>query len=104
MPGLSSTDRWPYSLPQRATRARGRSRDCSGAHSSAATSPLVEPTHCTGIASSPKALNTWLQDVRISEGALFRGIDRHGNLHAGGLSGQAVTDIIKAAVQRAGLD
>lgn len=49
------------------------------------------------------ALRTWLAAGRISEGPVFRSIDRHGNL-GGRLDGRDVARILKAAAERAGVD
>lgn len=50
------------------------------------------------------ALNVWLAAARISEGSLFRGIDRWGNLSARAIDPKAVNDILKQRVLEAGLD
>ena len=54
-------------------------------------------------------LQTWLgalakQDPSITDGALFRSIDRWGRVGRHGLSGQAVNDILKSRAARAGLE
>lgn len=54
-------------------------------------------------------LMAWLealsrQEPPITEGAIFRRIDRWGRIGKFGLSGKAVNDIIKKAADRAGLD
>lgn len=50
-----------------------------------------------------RTLNLWLRRSQITEGAVFRHIDRHGNLHDG-LQAAAVNDIVKRAVESIGLD
>lgn len=51
-----------------------------------------------------RAMQEWLQAAGISEGAVFRGMNRHGQLISSRLSGRAVADIIKRAADAAGLD
>ncbi|MER9248859.1 site-specific integrase [Mesorhizobium sp. M0590] len=50
------------------------------------------------------ALKDWLERARISEGAVFRGIDRWGNLEKRALTPQSVNLILKRRVAEAGLD
>jgi site-specific recombinase XerC len=50
------------------------------------------------------ALQEWLERARISEGAVFRGIDRWGHLERKALTPQAVNLILKRRVAEAGLD
>ncbi|WP_353646524.1 site-specific integrase [Mesorhizobium sp. WSM2239] len=50
------------------------------------------------------ALKDWLTRSGISEGAVFRGIDRWGNLEKRALTPQAVNLILKRRVAEAGLD
>ncbi|WP_353646141.1 site-specific integrase [Mesorhizobium sp. WSM2239] len=50
------------------------------------------------------ALKDWLMRSGISEGAVFRGIDRWGNLEKRALTPQAVNLILKRRVAEAGLD
>ncbi|MDH7602584.1 MAG: site-specific integrase [Armatimonadota bacterium] len=50
------------------------------------------------------ALRHWLEVSEISEGAIFRGLDRHGNFVSKRLSIRSVGNIIKRAVKAAGLD
>lgn len=50
------------------------------------------------------ALRHWLEVSGISEGAIFRGLDRHGNFVSDRLSIRSVGDIIKRAVKAAGFD
>ncbi|RWJ00147.1 site-specific integrase [Mesorhizobium sp.] len=50
------------------------------------------------------ALKGWLERAGISEGAVFRGIDRWGNLEKRALTPQAVNLILKRRIAEAGLD
>jgi len=50
------------------------------------------------------ALRFWLECSGISECAIFRGLDRHGNIVSERLSRRSVGDIIKRAAETAGLD
>lgn len=50
------------------------------------------------------ALNEWLERAGITEGAVFRGIDRWGNLERRALTPQAVNLILKRRIAQAGLD
>ncbi|WP_214473377.1 site-specific integrase [Mesorhizobium sp. dw_380] len=50
------------------------------------------------------ALKDWLERAAITEGAVFRGIDRWGNLENRALTPQAVNLILKRRVAEAGLD
>jgi integrase len=50
------------------------------------------------------ALKRWLDASGIRDGALFRRIDRHGNLSVTGLAPAAVAEIVKRAAEKAGLD
>jgi integrase len=49
-------------------------------------------------------LRRWLEMSSISEGAIFRGLDRHENLVSERLSRRSVGEIIKRAAKAAGLD
>ncbi|MER8870571.1 site-specific integrase [Mesorhizobium sp. M0814] len=49
-------------------------------------------------------LRAWLERAEISEGAVFRGIDRWGNLEKRALTPQAVNLILKRRIAEAGLD
>ena len=51
-----------------------------------------------------RALRAWLGAAELVSGALFRPIDRHGNIKAARLTGSAVARIVKRAAGRAGLD
>jgi integrase len=50
------------------------------------------------------ALKEWLQRAGIAEGAVFRGIDRWGNLERRALTPQSVNLILKRRIAQAGLD
>jgi len=50
------------------------------------------------------ALQRWLTMSGITDGAIFRGINRHGKLASARLSTRAVADIVKRAAEAAGLD
>ncbi|RWM89513.1 MAG: site-specific integrase [Mesorhizobium sp.] len=50
------------------------------------------------------ALKGWLERAGITEGAVFRGIDRWGNLEKRALTPQAVNLILKRRIAEAGLD
>lgn len=50
------------------------------------------------------ALKSWLAAGEIQSGAVFRRIDRHGRVGQAALTGQAIADIVKAAVEAAGFD
>lgn len=50
------------------------------------------------------ALRAWLKSAGISEGALFRGVNRHGEVAAARLSGKGVARAVKRAAAAAGLD
>ncbi|MER8376530.1 site-specific integrase [Mesorhizobium sp. M1406] len=49
-------------------------------------------------------LQSWLERAEVTEGAVFRGIDRWGNLEKRALTPQAVNLILKRRVAEAGLD
>jgi integrase len=51
-----------------------------------------------------RALQAWLEAAGITEGALFRSINRHGQMQPGRLSDQAVAIVVKRAAEGAGLD
>jgi integrase len=60
-------------------------------------------------ASSPalcpvRALAAWLDAAQITEGPLFRGVDKHGHLADDALSDRTVARIVQRAAERAGLD
>ncbi len=51
-----------------------------------------------------RAVKAWMEHAGITEGPVFRSVDRHGNVSTAALSGRAVADIVKRAAERAGLD
>ncbi|MBX6396347.1 MAG: site-specific integrase [Alicyclobacillaceae bacterium] len=51
-----------------------------------------------------RSYQAWLQASGIASGAIFRPIDRHGNVQASRLSDRAVAMIVKRAAAAAGLD
>ena len=51
-----------------------------------------------------RAVRAWLDTTELTHGALFRPIDRWGNISPARLSDRAVTLVIKRAAERAGLD
>ena len=50
------------------------------------------------------ALDTWLAAAGITEGPVFRQVDRHGRIGAVALSGRSVARIVKKVVRAAGLE
>ncbi|MEO5354521.1 MAG: site-specific integrase [Magnetococcus sp. XQGC-1] len=60
--------------------------------------PFARGAHCP-----VKAVQAWLQVAGTTTGAIFRGVDRHGNLGER-LSDHAVARVIKALAEKAGLD
>jgi integrase len=57
-----------------------------------------------GAACACRALRAWLDRAGITAGAIFRPIDRHGNVRERRLSGYAVGAIVKRYVERIGMD
>lgn len=51
-----------------------------------------------------RAMAAWRERAGLSEGPLFRSVNRHGTLQPGRLSDRAVALIVKRAAQAAGLD
>ncbi|HLO03668.1 MAG TPA: site-specific integrase [Symbiobacteriaceae bacterium] len=51
-----------------------------------------------------RALHAWLGASGIKDGALFRSVNRHGQLHDGRLSDKAVALVVKRCADAAGLD
>lgn len=51
-----------------------------------------------------RRLQAWLDGAGITEGPLFRHVDRHGRVAPARLSGQAVSELVRRAARRAGLD
>jgi integrase len=51
-----------------------------------------------------RTMQEWIEHAGVSEGPVFRSINRHGQVQAGRLSGIDVARIVKKLAQRAGLD
>lgn len=51
-----------------------------------------------------EALDTWLAAAAITEGPIFRRVDRHGNVGAGALTDRQVARIVKEVCSRVGMD
>jgi site-specific recombinase XerD len=51
-----------------------------------------------------RAVRAWLEASQVTEGPLFRAVDRHGRLGGGRLGDRAAAEVVKRAAQRAGLD
>lgn len=51
-----------------------------------------------------RALRAWLDAAEITEGPIFRPVDRHGNVAADRLSSRAVALVVKRAAERVDLD
>ena len=51
-----------------------------------------------------RTIQAWIEQAVLSDGALFRSINRHGQVQAGGLSGMDVARVVKKLAERAGLD
>ena len=49
-------------------------------------------------------LQSWIEQATISDGPMFRSINRHGHVQPGGLSGIDVSRVVKKLAERAGLD
>lgn len=65
---------------------------------------LPVPYHADPFACPVRALEAWKAEAGIESGFLFRSIDRHGNVSADGLTGEAVALTVQRAARRAGLD
>ena len=61
--------------------------------------PKSSGAHCP-----VKALWGWLRHARITEGAIFRSVNRHGQISVDALTAQSVAAIVKSSVAEAGLD
>lgn len=61
--------------------------------------PYVRGKYCP-----VKALMNWLENAGITSGAIFREVNRHGNVMGHGLSPQAVAMIVKQRAETIGLD
>ena len=51
-----------------------------------------------------KALREWLSTAKVTEGAVFRGVDRHGRVAPTGLHRDSIAAILKTAAARAGMN
>jgi site-specific recombinase XerD len=51
-----------------------------------------------------RALEAYLAAAAVTQGPIFRAVDRHGNLAAEGLNGRTVARIVQRAAELAGLD
>jgi len=61
--------------------------------------PKSQGAHCP-----VKALWRWLRYAHITEGAIFRSVNRHGQISTDALTAQSVAAIVKSSVAEAGLD
>jgi integrase len=61
--------------------------------------PLGRTRHCP-----VAALEGWIKRAGLSEGPVFRPVDRHGCIHPNALTGEAVSLVIKERVAAAGMD
>ena len=61
--------------------------------------PKASGAHCP-----VKALWGWLRHARITEDAIFRSVNRHGQISVDALTAQSVAAIVKSSVAEAGLD
>jgi hypothetical protein len=50
------------------------------------------------------ALRNWLAKAKVTEGAVFRGVDRHGRVASTGLHRDSIAAIFKTAAMRAGMN
>jgi integrase len=50
------------------------------------------------------ALRKWLSAAKVTEGAVFRGVDRHGHVVSAGLHRDSIAAIFKTAATRAGMN
>ena len=61
------------------------------------------PDHVPGLEPTPNdALRAWLDAAGIETGALFRMVDRWGNVRGGALSGYSVNQIVKERIEAVG--
>ena len=51
-----------------------------------------------------KALRKWLSTAKVTDGALFRAVDRHGHVSSTGLHRDSIAEILKTAATRAGIN
>jgi integrase len=61
--------------------------------------PFARGRHCP-----VAALDAWLERSRIVEGAVFRNVNRHGQIAPTRLSGEGVTLVLRERLEAAGLD
>ena len=63
------------------------------------------PLPVRGLDACPvRALAKWKATSGVKDGALFRAVDRHGNVSAERLSDQTVARVVKRSIQAAGKD
>lgn len=65
---------------------------------------IMLPRHKRAKLCPVRALAAWMRAIDADTGAIFRPIDRHGNVKAERLSAEAVSVIVKQRAQAAGLD
>ena len=51
-----------------------------------------------------RAVQDWIRQIAITEGPVFRSVDRHGNVGSEALDSGSVARVVKRAARRAGLD
>jgi integrase len=68
------------------------------------TAEAIKSPFRMAAAANVSALDAWLAASGITEGAIFRPVDRHGRVHGGRLSGEAVSIVVRERVAAAGLD
>lgn len=61
--------------------------------------PYARGRHC-----AVNALRSWIERASITDGPIFRGVDRHGRVSPIRLTGQAVSLVVKERVSAAGLN
>ena len=61
--------------------------------------PFGRTRHCP-----VAALDAWIARSGITEGAVFRLVDRHGRIRMGRLSGEAVALVVRERLESAGID
>lgn len=57
-----------------------------------------------GLTCPVRALRAWINAASITDGAIFRNVDRHGNVCGDRLSAQTVRIVVRRSVERVGLD
>ncbi len=68
------------------------------------TDKSSEAGHVPVAGRAAKAMEAWLRRSDVDSGALFRGVDRWGNLSPDGIAPQTVLDIVRRRARLAGLD